>query len=344
MKTSDFSYHLPDELIAQEPADPRDSSRLMAVDRKAGSIREYVFRELPELLRPDDLIVVNDSKVIPARLFGHKESGGKAEILLFRKRASGTWEALVKSSKRSAPGTSIILDGGGTRAEIREILGEGRYVLEIISPDGPDHAVERLGTMPLPPYIKRESPREEDRRWYQTVYASSTRAGSAAAPTAGLHFTRAMLDELALLGVETASVTLHVGLGTFLPLRVEDVSKHKMHSESFEVTEESAMAINRALKSGRRVVAVGTTATRVLEHCGKSGEITPGNGETDIFIVPGHQFRVVGALVTNFHLPESTLLMLVSAFAGRELVLKAYEHAVRNGFRFYSYGDAMIIT
>lgn len=344
MKTSDFAYHLPPALIAQEPADPRDSSRLMHLDRKTGLIGESVFRELPELLKPDDLIVVNDSRVIPARLFGRKESGGKAEILLYRKRAPGAWEALVKSSKRSVTGTVITLDADDTRAEILEPLGEGRYLLRITSPGDPDLAVENLGIMPLPPYIRRETPREEDRRWYQTVYASPERAGSAAAPTAGLHFTAAMLDELDLLGVERVSVTLHVGLGTFLPLRTEDVTKHQMHRESYEVAQKSANAINSAIKSGRRVVAVGTTVTRVLEHCAKGGEIKAGNGETDIFILPGHHFKAVGALLTNFHLPESTLLMLVSAFAGRENVLNAYEQAVKSGFRFYSYGDAMFIS
>lgn len=343
MRTSDFDFHLPPELIAQEPALPRGASRLLCLDRATGELSDEGFSALAGYLRAGDLLVVNDSRVIPARLMGSRASGGKVELFLTSREGEGVWKALVRASKKIRDGELITLDGEGSRAEVVGALGEGGYLVRLSGRDTPEELIKRLGRMPLPPYIRRQAPREEDKEWYQTVYADKEKAASVAAPTAGLHFSEAYLRELAAKGIERACITLHVGLGTFMPVRVEEVSQHRMHTESYEVSGEAALAVNRALAEGRRVVAVGTTATRVLEHAGASGLMEAGTGETALFITPGYRFRIVGALLTNFHLPRSTLFMLVSAFGGRELAARAYEHAVAQGYRFYSYGDAMFI-
>lgn len=343
MRTADFAFDLPDELIAQFPARPRTSSRLLALNRATGGVSDLLFSDLPTLLRPGDLLVVNDTRVIPARLLGRKTTGGSAEVLLLRREGPGVWEALVRAAKKSKPGSEIILADGEATAQVLEIRGEGKYLVKISGYGDPEGLVERLGRMPLPPYIRKGEATEEDREWYQTVYAHPEKSGSSAAPTAGLHFTGELFERLKAMGVTSAAVTLHVGLGTFLPVRAERVADHVMHSERYEITEETAKAVNLAKEEGRRVVAVGTTATRTLETAGKSGRIEAGSGETALFITPGFEFRIVDALVTNFHLPESTLLMLVSAFGGKAAVMDAYRHAVANRYRFYSYGDAMFV-
>jgi S-adenosylmethionine:tRNA ribosyltransferase-isomerase len=342
VKTGDFSFNLPEELIAQEPARPRDASRLLSLSRTSGQLEDLTFAQLPTLLNPGDLLVVNDTRVIPARLLGRKPTGGQVEVLLLTRESPRDWEALVRASKRSRVGTRIVLDED-VELEVTRVLGDGRYAVRLHCAEDPDAAVERLGGIPLPPYIREGKMCEADREWYQTVYAHPEKRGSAAAPTAGLHFTDDIFGELDKKGIERVAVTLHVGLGTFLPVRVDEVTDHKMHSERYHVEAGVAGKINRALDEGRRVVAVGTTATRVLEHCGRSGRVVPGEGSTEIFIYPGFEFKVVGAMVTNFHLPESTLLMLISAFCGKEAVLNAYRHAVKERYRFYSYGDAMFI-
>ena len=343
MKRSDFYYDLPPGRIAQEPVRPRDASRLLVLDRATGTLTDARFRHLTEFLEAGSLLVVNDTRVIPARLWGTKSTGGRAEVLLLTREGEGRWEALIRSAKRSRPGTRIAIDGGGgAEAEVLESRGEGLYAV-LLHADDPERLIDQAGEVPLPPYIRREAARPEDRRWYQTRFAHPEKGGSAAAPTAGLHFTPRVLASLEARGIERASVTLHVGLGTFLPVRTDDVGAHRMHLERFEMPEATARAVNRALDEGRPVVAVGTTAVRVLEHCGRSGRVEPGDGWTDLFVLPGHDFRVVGAMVTNFHLPESTLLMLVCAFGGRGPVMAAYRHAVEKGYRFYSYGDAMLI-
>ncbi len=342
MRLSEFSFHLPPERIAQVPADPRDASRLLVLDRAGPGTRDAVFRDLPELLRPGDLLVVNDTRVVPARLLGFKETGGRAEVLLLIREGPDRWQALVRASKPARPGQRIRF-GRAAAIVVEEPLGDGRYRVRFEGPDDPLAAIERLGQVPLPPYIRRAAPDPRDREWYQTVFARPDRPGSAAAPTAGLHFTPRVLDALAGRGIERVAVTLHVGLGTFLPVRAERLEDHRMHGEWYQVPEATAEAVNRALDEGRRVVAVGTTATRVLEHCGAGGRLRPGQGWTELFIRPGHRFRVVGGLLTNFHLPESTLVVLVCAFGGRDRVLAAYRHAVATGYRFYSYGDAMLV-
>lgn len=350
MRLGDFTYFLPPERIAQIPAQPRDASRLLAVRRggagpgEAAPWQDAAFRDLARLLSPGDLLVTNDTRVFPARLWGRKASGGRAEVLLLTREGADRWEALVRSAKRSRPGTRIrVGEDSGLTVEVLEIRGEGVYLVRLETPGDPLAALEALGEMPLPPYIRRAAPDPRDRQWYQTVFARPDAAGSAAAPTAGLHFTPRVLTDLAARGIERASVTLHVGLGTFLPVRAERLEEHRMHREWYEVPEATARAVNGALAEGRRVVAVGTTVTRVLEHCGASGELKAGSGWTELFLKPGHEFRVVGGLVTNFHLPETTLLMLVCAFGGTEPVLAAYRHAVEAGYRFYSYGDAMVV-
>ncbi len=329
MLTSDFDYGLPAASIAQEAA-PRGESRLLVLDR-TGPERHSRVHDLPRLLRPGDLLVLNDTRVIPARLFGRSPGGGRMEILLVEKQADLEWDALVKPGKRARPGTLIGFDGDLTA----EVLGKGedRYRLRFSEPVEPH--LERLGHIPLPPYIHRPDT-SEDRERYQTVYA--TAPGAIAAPTAGLHFTEALLREIEEAGVGIARITLHVGIGTFQPVSAERIEEHRMDRERYEVGEEAAEAIQRA----GRVVAVGTTVVRTLESAAlETGKVRAGGGSTRLFITPGFRFRVVDALLTNFHLPCSTLLMLVSAFAGRERVLAAYEEAVREGYRFYSYGDAM---
>ena len=326
MLTSDFDYHLPEERIAQEPA-PRGESRLLVLDAE-GPDRHRRVRDLPTLLRPDDLVVLNDTRVIPARLFGRRGEG-KMEVLLVEKLGEREWEALVRPGKRAKPGTGILFEG--LSAEVIE-KREDRYRLRFSEPVEPH--LDRLGHIPLPPYIHRAD-EAADRERYQTVFARTP--GAIAAPTAGLHFSRELLEEL---GTRIARVTLHVGIGTFKPVSAERIEDHRMDRERWEVSEETAEAIRRTRESGGRIVAVGTTVVRTLESSGGAA----GSGSTDLFITPGFRFRVVDVLLTNFHLPRSTLLMLVSAFAGREQVLAAYEEAIREGYRFYSYGDAMLVT
>lgn len=342
MRVDDFSFDLPPELIAQEPLERRDATRLMTVDRLRGEIEEFPFREITRLFRPGDLLVINDTRVIPARFFGVKESGGRVEVFLERRLLSEgeQWQCLLRSSKPSRPGTRILLPAGVTA----EVLGRGEgdtWRLSFTPVAGFDEWMELHGAMPLPPYIKR-SAADADRERYQTVFARHQ--GAVAAPTAGLHFTSELLEEIGAHGVEIAPLTLHVGLGTFMPVRVENVEEHRMHRERFSISPATADAVNSRKKSGGRVIALGTTVCRTLEHAASDdGTVTAGEGETGIFIYPGYRFRTVDALVTNFHLPQSTLLMLASAFAGKELLFRAYHEAVAWRFRFFSYGDAMFI-
>jgi len=335
--TRDFDYELPPERIAQHPA-PRGASRLLVLDRE-GPERHRHVRDLPDLLHSGDLLVINDTRVIPARLFGRRAGGGQIEILLTGKAEDREWDALVKPGRRARPGTVFTLDEGLT-AEVIEKEETGRHRLRFSEPIEPH--LERLGHMPLPPYIQRED-EAEDRERYQTVWAKNP--GAIAAPTAGLHFTRELLDQLAAAGIEIAEVTLHVGLGTFKPVTAERVEDHRMETERWQVSESAANAIHRTRERGGRVVAIGTTVVRTLESAALAGggEVRAGSGATELFITPGFQFRVVDVLLTNFHLPKSTLLMLVSAFAGKERVLAAYKEAIRESYRFYSYGDAMLV-
>jgi S-adenosylmethionine:tRNA ribosyltransferase-isomerase len=329
--TSDFDYHLPPERIAQEAA-PRGESRLLVLDRE-GPDRHARIHDLPRLLRPGDLLVLNDTRVIPARLYGRRPSGGRMEVLLIERRGEREWDALVKPGRRAQPGTRIDFEDG-LAAEVVDKREDGRHLLRFSEPVEPH--LDRLGHIPLPPYIHRpDTPADRER--YQTVYARHP--GSVAAPTAGLHFTEELLREIEAAGIEIARVTLHVGIGTFKPVSAERIEEHRMESERYEISEETAAALRRA----RRVVAVGTTVVRTLESAARDGEVQPGSGSTELFITPGFNFQVVDALLTNFHLPRSTLLMLVSAFAGRERVLAANEEAIREGYRFYSYGDAMLV-
>jgi S-adenosylmethionine:tRNA ribosyltransferase-isomerase len=355
---SDFDYRLPDDLIAQEPLPDRAASRMLHLVRLSGEWRDRQFREFAELLRPDDLLVVNDTRVFAARLYGRRSGvraqplssrnpaakeflRGRIEVLLTKDLGNGEWEVLVHPGRKIGIGERLFFGDNELEAEVvgRGTFGERRLRFRPV-PDFLDR-VERLGHVPLPPYITRAD-RPEDRTRYQTVYARER--GSVAAPTAGLHFTPEILGRIRKRRIEIAEITLHVGLGTFQPVRAERVEHHKMHSEWFNISEDSARQINRALDAGRRIIAVGTTTVRTLEFAAReSGRLEPGSGEADLFIYPGFRFRVVGALLTNFHLPKSTLLILVSAFAGRELVFKAYQHAVREHYRFYSYGDCMFI-
>ena len=344
MDVSLFDYELPPELIAQEPAEPRDASRLMVLDRAAGGWEDRRFSELPEVLRAGDCLVANRSRVMPARLLGVAEPGGQAvELLLIRPVGDERWEAMVRPGRRFRPGARIGLAGGAALAQVVGDGSEGTRVVAIEAPWPVRELMERHGLPPLPPYIGRhDAPKPEDRERYQTVYARED--GSVAAPTAGLHFTPELLARLERCSVEVHYLTLHVGPGTFRPLRAGRVEEHRMEAEPIDIPGSTAAAVERARREGRRVVAVGTTTTRALEWAtGEDGRVRPGTGPADLFIRPGHRFRVVDALVTNFHLPRSSLLVLVSAFAGRELVLAAYRHAVAARYRFYSYGDAMLI-
>ncbi len=339
MKTSDFYYDLPEELIAQTPLERRDSSRLMVLDRTTGETEDRHFYELPELLEPGDVLVMNDSRVLPARLFGHRPTGGAVEVLLLTDKGEGRWECLVRPGKKARPGDRLSFGDGELTAVIEDVLEGGNRLIKFEYQGIFLEVLERLGRMPLPPYIHEEL---QDAERYQTVY--SRELGSAAAPTAGLHFTPELLDRIRQRGVETAFLTLHVGLGTFRPVKEEEIEDHDMHSEFCTVSEETAEKINDARARGGRVVAVGTTSCRTLESfAGEDGILRPGAKWTDIFIYPGYSFRIVDALVTNFHLPESTLLMLISALAGREHVLAAYKKAVERRYRFFSFGDAMFI-
>jgi S-adenosylmethionine:tRNA ribosyltransferase-isomerase len=340
MKTSDFAYDLPEELIAQDPLADRASSRLLVLDKETGERAHKSFHEIVHYLRRGDCLVINDTKVIPARLIGQKEgTGGKVEVLLLKRRENNIWETLVKPGKKARPGAEIVFGGGLLRAEVLEVVEEGNRLVKFSYEGIFEEILDQLGQMPLPPYITHEL---EDRNRYQTVYAAYE--GSAAAPTAGLHFTKELLAEIEDMGVSIARVTLHVGLGTFRPVKVEDVAKHHMHTEYYRVTEEAANIINGTKKRGGRVICVGTTSCRTIESAAAAdGTVVPGEGDTDIFIYPGYRFKVLDCLITNFHLPESTLLMLVSALAGREQVMAAYQEAVAERYRFFSFGDAMFI-
>lgn len=347
LKLSDYDFHLPEERIAQVPAERRDESRLMVIRRATGAREHRRFRDLAEYLAPGDLLVLNDTKVIPARLFGHRATGARIEVLLLEEVARDRWLALVRPGRKVPLGTVIRFDEDFTGAVVG-VEPDGSRLIALTSRAGAvKEAIARCGELPLPPYI---SARPEDTGRYQTVYAREE--GAVAAPTAGLHFTPELLAGLRARGVETASVTLHTGLGTFRPVTAEDLTDHEMHSERFRLSEETVEAVRRTKERGGRVVAVGTTAVRTLEHAAQSGVLAPAAGETRIFIYPGYRFRVVDALVTNFHLPKSTLLMLVSAFAeqaapagrsGRELMLESYQEAIAQEYRFYSFGDATLM-
>lgn len=340
MKLSDFDFQLPEELIAQEPVEKRDQSRLMVVHRDSGTIEHKTFREIIEYLRPGDVLVMNESKVLPARIFGTRTStGAKIELLLLRQVAPNRWEALVKPGKKARTGDILDFGNGLMTGSILDHTDVGGRIIEFSYREPFLQVLERIGTMPLPPYIKKPL---ADQQRYQTVYARQE--GSAAAPTAGLHFTRELLEEIRAKGVKTVTVLLHVGLGTFRPVQVEDITRHSMHQEYFEITPQAAEEINRAKNRGGRVIAVGTTSVRSLEtSCDENGQVLPGSGMTGIFIYPGYKFKVIDGLITNFHLPKSTLLMLVSALAGREKILAAYRLAVQEKYRFFSFGDAMFI-
>jgi S-adenosylmethionine:tRNA ribosyltransferase-isomerase len=339
MKTSDFRFDLPEELIAQYPSDERTASRLLALDGNSGQLQDVQFTDLLGLLKPNDLLVFNNTRVMPARLLGRKDSGGKVEVLVERVLDHERVLAHVRSSKSPGIGRQMLME---EQLKV-EVLGrqDGLFELKFLHAKPVVETLEEIGRMPLPPYIEREVDRADLER-YQTVYAQNT--GAVAAPTAGLHFDEAMLERLKQAGIETAALTLHVGAGTFQPVRVEDIRSHQMHSEVIEVSEEVCNQVKATRARGGRVIAVGTTSVRALESASQSGEIAPFEGETDIFIYPGYEFSSVDAMVTNFHLSESTLLMLVSAFAGREHILNAYQHAIEKRYRFFSYGDAMFIT
>lgn len=341
MKTSDFYFDLPKELIAQDPLKDRSASRLLVLHGKSGRIEHRVFTDLVEYLRPGDCLVRNNTKVIPARLFGTREdTGAVVELLLLKRRDGDVWETLVKPGKKARTGAKLCFGDGMLLGEIADVLEDGNRLIRFHYEGIFEEILDQLGQMPLPPYITHKL---EDKNRYQTVYARYE--GSAAAPTAGLHFTEALFDRLEEKGVLVANVTLHVGLGTFRPVKVEDVTEHTMHTEFFHIEPEEAEKINAAREAGGRIVCVGTTSCRTLESAAdESGRLHPGEGDTDIFIYPGYQFRMTDALVTNFHLPESTLLMLVSALAGREQVMAAYEEAVGERYRFFSFGDAMFIV
>lgn len=339
MKTSDFYYELPEELIAQTPLERRDSSRLMVLDKVKGNVEHRRFYELPELLRPGDCLVLNDSRVLPARLIGHRPTGGAVEVLLLTDKGDRCWECLVRPGKKARPGDTVIFGDGELTAEILEVLEGGNRLIRFAYEGIFLETLEKLGRMPLPPYIHEELKNAER---YQTVY--SRELGSAAAPTAGLHFTPELLDAIRAKGVETAFVTLHVGLGTFRPVKEDNIEDHDMHAEFCVIPEAAADIVDRTRDRGGRVVCVGTTSLRTVESfADERGYLKPASGWTDIFIYPGYRFKCVDALVTNFHLPESTLVMLVSALAGREHVLNAYAEAVREKYRFFSFGDAMFI-
>lgn len=338
MLLKDFDYDLPDELIAQHPCEPRDHSRLMTLNKNKGIIDHRYFYNLPEYLKPGDTLVFNDTKVIPARLIGSKSgSGGKVEVFLLNRVSGNDWETLVKPGKKLRPG-SIVRFGEELSGEVLDATEYGGRVVRFIYEGIFEEILDRLGETPLPPYIKEQL---KDKERYQTVYARER--GSAAAPTAGLHFTRELMEVIKNKGVHLAFVTLHVGLGTFRPVNVENITEHVMHREYYSVSEETATLINRTKQQGGKIIAVGTTAIRTLETVGVSGTVKPQSGWTDIFIYPGYEFKVVDALVTNFHLPKSTLLMLISAFAGRDTVMAAYKEAVEKRYRFFSFGDAMLI-
>ena len=341
MDVKDFDYDLPEELIAQDPLEDRSSSRLMVLDKKTGEVSHHVFKEIVKYLRPGDCLVLNNTKVIPARLFGVKEGTmAKIEILLLKRRQNDVWETLVKPGKKAKPGTKIIFGDGLLTGEVIDVVDDGNRLIQFSYEGIFEEILDKLGQMPLPPYITHQL---KDKNRYQTVYAKYD--GSAAAPTAGLHFTKELLQQVKDKGVDIAEVTLHVGLGTFRPVKVDNVLDHHMHSEFYMVSQEAADKINNAKKNGGRIISVGTTSTRTLEAASdENGMLKECSGWTDIFIYPGCSFKVIDCLITNFHLPQSTLVMLVSALAGREHVLNAYKEAVEERYRFFSFGDAMFIT
>lgn len=341
MNVKDFTFDLPPELIAQDPLEDRSASRLLVMDKHTGEIRHRIFRDITEYLKPGDCLVVNNTKVIPARLFGVKEdTGAKIEVLLLKRQEGDVWETLVKPGRKCRPGTKLVFGDGLLKGTVIEVAEEGNRLIRFWYDGIFEEVLDRLGQMPLPPYITHEL---KDKNRYQTVYAKHD--GSAAAPTAGLHFTEGLLKKIQDKGVGIAHVTLHVGLGTFRPVKVENVLDHHMHSEFYVVEEGQAEKINRAKAAGGRVICVGTTSCRTLESAAApDGTVKAGSGWTDIFIYPGYSFKAMDCLITNFHLPESTLVMLVSALAGREHVLHAYEEAVREKYRFFSFGDACFFT
>lgn len=341
MNVKDFYFDLPQELIAQDPIEDRSSSRLLVLDKNSGEVEHKVFTDIVDYLRPEDCLVINNTKVIPARLFGVKEdTKAKVELLLLKRRENNVWETLVKPGRKVRTGARLDFGDGRLKATVLEVLDEGNRLIQFEYDGIFEEVLDELGQMPLPPYITHEL---KDKNRYQTVYAKYE--GSAAAPTAGLHFTNELLEKIKAKGVTIASVTLHVGLGTFRPVKVDNILEHHMHSEYYEIEEEEAKKINEAKKNGGRIICVGTTSTRTLESAAdEDGFIRGQSGNTEIFIYPGYKFKIVDSLITNFHLPESTLVMLVSAMAGRDNVLNAYEEAIKNRYRFFSFGDAMLIT
>lgn len=340
MKTSDFYYDLPQELIAQDPLEDRSSSRLLHLSMKDGSVEHRHFTDILDYLKEGDCLVVNDTRVISARLYGHKEeTGALIEILLLKRKENDIWECLVKPGKKARPGAKLVFGDGILKGEIIDVVEEGNRLIQFQYEGIFEEILDQLGEMPLPPYITHKL---EDKNRYQTVYAKND--GSAAAPTAGLHFTQELLQKVQEKGVKIAHVTLHVGLGTFRPVKVDDVENHHMHSEFYVVEEDQAKLINDTKKQGGRVISVGTTSCRTLESAtDEDGVLHPGSGWTEIFIYPGYQFKMIDGLITNFHLPESTLMMLVSALAGKDRIMAAYEEAVKERYRFFSFGDAMFI-
>lgn len=340
LKKSDFYFDLPEELIAQDPLEDRSSSRLLVLDKETGETSHHIFKEVINYLNPGDCLVLNNTKVIPARLIGHKEDTGAAiEVLLLKRKENDIWETLVKPGKKCKPGTKIVFGEGLLHATVLETVEDGNRLIRFSYEGIFEEILDRLGEMPLPPYITHKL---QDKNRYQTVYAKYE--GSAAAPTAGLHFTKELLQQIEEKGIDIAYVTLHVGLGTFRPVKVDNILEHHMHSEFYQVTKEAADKINKAKKEGHRVICVGTTSCRTVESAtDENGMVKEGCDNTEIFIYPGYKFKVLDALITNFHLPESTLVMLVSALAGREHILNAYEEAIREKYRFFSFGDAMLI-
>lgn len=340
LKKSDFYFDLPQELIAQDPLEDRSASRLLVLDKETGAVEHHNFKEITSYLRPGDCLVLNNTKVIPARLMGVKEdTGAVIEVLLLKRRENDVWETLVKPGKKARPGTKLVFGDGSLRAEVTDVVEEGNRLIRFSYEGIFEEALDRLGEMPLPPYITHKL---QDKTRYQTVYAKYD--GSAAAPTAGLHFTKELLAEIEDMGVKIAYVTLHVGLGTFRPVKEENILEHHMHSEHYQVTQETADVINQTKEQGGRVICVGTTSCRTVESAAdENGNVQAGCGDTEIFIYPGYRFKVLDCLITNFHLPESTLVMLVSALAGRENVLSAYEKAIEEKYRFFSFGDAMLV-
>lgn len=340
MKVKDFYFDLPEELIAQHPLEKRDESKLMVLDKNTGTIEHKAFKNIIEYLNEGDCLVLNDTRVMPARLYGSKEdSGGKMEFLLLRRLEKDIWETLVKPGKRAKIGSKFVFGNGDLKAEIVEVLDNGNRKVKFYYEGIFEEVLDRLGEMPLPPYITEKL---EDKERYQTVY--SREVGSAAAPTAGLHFTEELLQRIKTKGIDIAFVTLHVGLGTFRPVKAENVEEHEMHAEYYYLNKENAEIINRTKERGKRVIAVGTTSNRTLESIAdENGRVREASGYTSIFIYPGYKFKIVNALITNFHLPESTLIMLISAFSNRDIIMKAYNTAVENKYRFFSFGDAMFI-